>query len=207
MMRIIATGRGGRDTDRLEAFSDGVIAIAITLLVLEIHVPIARGDRQLWRALGNSWPDYLGYLISFVIIGIMWANHHNIFRYIARTDHYLILINLLLLLMIGAVPFTTALLSEHLGQPGERVAVIVYSGWFTLTATAFTFLWRYASHNHRLLDPGADPAAIQAINKSYRLGVPGYLLAFLLAWLSPIASLAIIVLLALLYIRPSASAG
>ncbi|HEY7461710.1 MAG TPA: TMEM175 family protein [Gemmatimonadota bacterium] len=80
----------GRDTNRLEAFSDGVFAIAITLLVLEIHVPHAEGDSALWRALSALWPSYLGYLISFVIIGIMWPNHHNIFKHIVRTDHYLV---------------------------------------------------------------------------------------------------------------------
>ena len=74
------------------------------------------------------------------------ANHHNIFKYIARTDHYLVLINTLLLLCIGFAPFPTALLAEYLGHPGERTAVLVYSGWFLVTAIVYNVLWRYASH-------------------------------------------------------------
>ncbi|CAA9522669.1 MAG: hypothetical protein AVDCRST_MAG73-266, partial [uncultured Thermomicrobiales bacterium] len=103
-------------TVRLETFSDGVIAIAITLLVIEIHVPELDGDyaaADLWRGLRDLWPSYLGYLLSFVIIGILWANHHNVFRMIGRTDHWLIVINTLFLLCVGFLPFTTALLAEY----------------------------------------------------------------------------------------------
>src|SRR5215203_1953425 len=96
----------GSDTTRLEAFSDGVIAIAITLLVLEIRVPEeAESASALWEALRDLWPAYLGYLISFATIGIMWANHHTIFRLITRTSHYLILTNLLFLLCLAFLPF------------------------------------------------------------------------------------------------------
>ena len=133
-------GGNGRDTNRLEAFSDGVIAIAITLLVLEIRVPEAHGAAELWRALRELWPAYLGYLISFLIIGIMWANHHTIFRYINRTDHYLVVINLLLLLCIAFIPFPTALLAEYLGHPEEQVGGIVYSGAFFVTTLVYNLL-------------------------------------------------------------------
>ena len=128
--------RRGRETLRLEAFSDGVIAIAITLLVLEIRVPHIEEATPdaLWRALRGLWPSYLGYLISFATIGIMWANHHTIFRLIDRTDHYLVLANLLFLFFVAAIPFPTALMADYLGHPAEQVGVIVYGGWFLLTA-------------------------------------------------------------------------
>src|SRR5215204_395967 len=119
-----------RETARLEAFSDGIIAFAITLLVLEIRVPHLEGatPESLWSALRDLWPNYLGYLISFATIGIMWANHHTIFRLITRTSHYLILTNLLFLLCLAFLPFPTALLTHTLGHPDERVGIIVYSG-------------------------------------------------------------------------------
>src|SRR5689334_21447135 len=99
MLRALTRGKteAGRETDRLEAFSDGVIAIAITLLVLQIQIPTHAADvaaGELWRTLVGLWPQYLGYFISFATIGIMWANHHTIFRHIGRTDHYLVLANL-----------------------------------------------------------------------------------------------------------------
>lgn len=196
------------DTTRLETFSDGVIAIAITLLVLEIHVPEAQeieSARGLWTALGELWPSYLGYLISFVTIGIMWANHHNIFRQIARTNHYLILFNLLFLLCIGVLPFTTALLSGHLTHAGERAAVVVYAGSFLATALSYFLLWWYPSHGGRLIAPGAKPRAVAEITKRFRLGPPSYLLALVLAFVNTWASLALMALLALLYLLPNAA--
>ena len=194
----------GRDTNRLEAFSDGVIAIAITLLVLEIRVPEAHGAAELWRALRELWPAYLGYVISFLIIGIMWANHHTIFRYISRTDHYLVVINLLLLLCIAFIPFPTALLAEYLGHPEEQVGGIVYSGAFFVTALVYNLLWLYP-RRAGLLDPNADPRAVRRITSRFRLGPPTYLLAFLLSFVSTEASLLVLFLVALLYVLPYAA--
>ena len=154
------------------------------------------------------WPAYLGYLISFPTIGIMWANHHTIFRLIARTDHYLVLLNLLLLLCIGFIPFTTALLTEYAKEP-ERAAVggIVYSGWFLVTALAWFPLWRYASHGRRLIDPAASERAVRSIGNRFRLGPPGYAIAFALSFVSTAASLAVLVGFALAYVLPYAGAG
>src|SRR5919108_1729971 len=104
------------DTARLEAFSDGVFAIAITLLVLEIRLP--EGEGPLWNVLGELWPSYLAYVLSFVTIGIMWANHHAIFRLIARASHGLIVANLFLLMTIAFLPFPTGVLAEHLPHAG-----------------------------------------------------------------------------------------
>jgi uncharacterized membrane protein len=193
-----------RETARLEAFSDGVIAIAITLLVLEIRVPHIEGATPdaLWDALGDLWPNYLGYVISFATIGIMWANHHTIFRLIDRTDHYLVLANLLFLFFVAAIPFPTALMADYLGHPAERVAMIVYSGWFLLTALSYNVLWLYASTGNRLIDPNASPGAVRAISSRFRLGPPAYGLAFLLAFISPVASLVLLLALALTYVLP-----
>jgi uncharacterized membrane protein len=205
-MRNIARAKAEdeRETTRLEAFSDGVIAIAITLLILEIRVPEVEhaSPQELWSALRDLWPNYLGYVISFATIGIMWANHHIIFRYIVRTDHYLILTNLLFLFFVAAIPFPTALMADALGHPAGSVGVIVYSGWFLLTALSYNLLWRYASRQNRLIDPAADPAAVQAITARFRLGPPSYAVAFVLAFISPPLSLAVLLGLALLYVLP-----
>jgi uncharacterized membrane protein len=212
MASILHGGTSGenRDTNRLEAFSDGVIAIAITLLVIEIHVPgheEIHDNGDLLHALWDLWPSYLGYLISFIVIGIMWANHHNIFKHIVRVDHYLILINTLFLLFVGFIPFTTGLLAEYLGQEGEKTAVVAYTGWFFVTALVYNVLWRYPSKIRRtLLDPEADPAAVAAITRRFNYGPPSYGFAFLVAFVYPPASLAIVTILALLYALPSNAA-
>jgi hypothetical protein len=117
-----------RQTTRIEAFSDGVIAIAITLLVLEVRVPHVEEGESLWDALRGLWPSYVGFGLSFVIIGIIWANHHEMFDFITRANRTLVLLNLLFLLCVGFLPFPTALLAEYLGREGERAAVNVYSG-------------------------------------------------------------------------------
>src|SRR5215211_6964115 len=193
----------GGDTTRLEAFSDGVIAIAITLLVLEIRVPEeAESASALWQGLRDLWPAYLGYLISFATIGIMWANHHTIFRLITRTNHYLILANLLFLLCLAFLPFPTALLTHTLGQPGERVGIIVYSGAFLVTALAYNLLWSYAASHARDLMPDAAPQAVQSITRRFRLGPPAYAIAFALAFINTTASLITLAVLALTYVFP-----
>lgn len=106
------------ESGRVEAFSDGVFAIAITLLILEIKVPEGAGE-HLWTALGAQWPSYAAYVVSFLVIGIMWANHHTVFGYVARVDRTLLFLNLLLLLVVAALPWPTALLAEYLRE-GRR---------------------------------------------------------------------------------------
>lgn len=120
-------------THRIEAFSDGVFAIAITLLILDIHVPldpILPGEGTLWvlEELGKQWTNYLSFFLSFLIVGVVWGNHHTMFSYIKRSNHYLIILNLLLLLSIVVVAFTAALLGHYMGTAGQQAAVMVYSG-------------------------------------------------------------------------------
>jgi uncharacterized membrane protein len=198
----------GRGPERLEAFSDGVFAIAITLLVLEIRVPAAEQlttSEGLLKALAALWPSYVGYVVSFVTIGIMWANHHNLFRHVARVDHGLLLANLLLLLGVGFVPFPTALLASTLGEPSQQIGVLVYSGTFVAIAVAFNLLWYRARRDRRLLRPETDPASVDAITRSYRLGPPGYLLAFVLTLVNPALGMAVIIALTILYLVPRSS--
>ncbi len=192
------------ETQRIEAFSDGVFAIAITLLVLELKVPPA-GNSQLATVLIRQWPSYLAFLVSFAFIGIMWINHHRLFTHIRRSDHVLLVLNLLLLLGVITVPFPTAVLAENLGQPGERTATLLYSGTYVVIAIAFNILWRYAtSRNRRLLGPDVDATAVAQIGSQYAYGPVLYFVCFALAWVSVPASLMMNVVLAGLYALPPA---
>jgi uncharacterized membrane protein len=194
------------ETARIEAFSDGVFAIAITLLVLDLKVPRDATDgSHLLRALLAQWPTYLAFLTSFATIGIMWINHHRLFTLIRRSDHTLLLLNSLLLLGITFVPFPTALVAAYVQRRGDRVAALVYSGTFTVIAVVFNLLWGYACHRHRLLHSRADPAMVRAITRAYAFGPPLYLLSFGLAWVSVPASLATNVALALFFALPNRS--
>ena len=192
------------DTTRIETFSDGVFAIAITLLVLEIRVPEIEEGASLFEALFGLWPSYLAYALSFLLIGTMWANHHNRFRYIARSDHVLLFVNTLLLMFMAFIPFPTALLAEYgLGSEDERTAAaVLYSGTLAVTAVFFTLLWLYAATNRRLVERDLAPRLLRAMTRRYLFGVLLYAVAFALAFVVPVASLALIAGLALLFILP-----
>jgi uncharacterized membrane protein len=188
-------------TDRLETFSDGVFAIAITLLVLELDVPTeTHGD--LWHALLQQWPSYLAYLISFAVIGIIWVNHHGILALVARVDRPLLYLNLLLLLAVAGIPFPTALVAEHLQSPGidAKVAAAVYGGWAVLVAVSFNLMWRWIVHDRSLIHQHIDLAALRANTRRFSLGVVIYPLTVGIAFLSPVWALAVHGLLAIYYV-------
>ncbi len=195
-----------RETARLEAFSDGVFAIAITLLVLEIRVPHLGEDaagHELLAALGRLWPSYLAYATSFATILIMWINHHRIFRCLRRVDHPLFILNGLLLLCITFVPFPTALLTEYLQRPAQGIAAAVYSGTFVVTAVIFNLLWHHVARSPRLQDPRINPRFVRQNTLGYVFGPLVYLAAFGLGFLSAALSLAVCLGLAVFFALPS----
>jgi uncharacterized membrane protein len=203
---VSAQSATDNDTARLEAFSDGVFAIAITLLVLEIRLP--ETDGTLAHLLGDLWPSYLAYVLSFVTIGIMWANHHAIFRLIGRASHGLVVANLFLLMTISFLPFPTNVLADHLAESGndQRTAALFYSGTFIVIAIAFQVLWQTAGRNNRLIVPGREAAADE-ITRSYRLGIPMYTVSTLLALWSPVVSVIVVGAIALFWLIPRGRAG
>ena len=138
------------DTTRIETFSDGVFAIAITLLVLELHVPELAHGEGLWSALLDEWPQFGAYLTSFAILGIMWINHHSMFRLIQRSDRGLMFLNLNLLLWTALLPFPTVLLAQFLlaDTSDAHVAAAVYSTNLTLAAIAFSLMWAHVLRAH-----------------------------------------------------------
>ena len=198
------------ETFRLEAFADAVFAIAITLLIIEIRLPPHEEIVQaggLGAALLDLWPSYVGYLVSFVVIGIMWANHHNLMKLIGHVDHGFITLNLLLLMCIAFIPFPTAVMAEHLTDEHERsVAVAFYCGSFTVTAVFYFLMWWHAARNRRLIHSHVPDEAVTAITRAYAPGSLLYLTATLLAFVHVALSLSIIAGLAVLYMLPKAGA-
>ena len=191
-----------RETGRVEAFSDGVFAIAVTLLGFTLKVPVGAGGR-LAAELVKNWPAFVAFLTSFTTIGILWINHHRLFTHIRRIDHPLLLLNGLLLMTVTVVPFATTLLAEYVGYPGGRTAALFYNGVFMAVTTSFNMLWQYAARSHRLLDRLVDARAIHRINLQYGFGPVLYLVSFALAWANVWASLAANVIFAAFFALPA----
>jgi TMEM175 potassium channel family protein len=186
-------------TNRLEAFSDGVFAIAITLLVLEIDVPSADSP-DLWHALKELWPSFAAYLVSFMVIGIIWVNHHGVIDHLQRTNRPVLYLNLLLLLTVGFLPYPTAVLAEHLNSGvDEDVAAALYSCAMTLMGLSFAALWTYITRHRELLGVELSDEQIRRTTIRFTLGNPFYLAAIGLSFVSPPLVLVMIALLAVYY--------
>ena len=187
-----------KSTLRIEAFSDGVFAIAITLLVLELKVPKPSelNGESLLFALRGEWHSYVAFLGGFGAILIMWFNHHMLFNYIRRVDTWMPYLNGFLLMTICVVPWPTALLAEYWGDPQEKSAAIVFSGWMVLLAIAFNALWRYSTHKGRLLAHDVDMTQVNKITRQYSFGPIMYLVAFGLAFYNATASVMLCMVMA-----------
>ena len=200
------------ETYRLETFADAVFAIAITLLVIEIHLPPHEEVLRIGGvgpALLQLWPSYVGYVISFIVIGIMWANHHNLMKLVDRVDHGFITLTLLLLMCIAFLPFPTAVMAEHLADPDEHeraVAVAFYCGCFTVTAVFYFLMWWHAARGRRLIASHVSDEAVRTITRAYVPGSIFYLTATVIAFVNVALSLAIVVGLAALYMFPHVGA-
>jgi uncharacterized membrane protein len=153
------------DTGRTEAFSDGVFAIAVTLLVLDLAVP-DREMRHLFHGILHAWPAYLGYLTSFATVGGLWLVHHSMFRRLAFIDSQVMRVNLLLLLLVAFLPFPTKLMAQTIRDQGaERTAVIFYGLTLAAVSFAITALWRAVLRDRQLLKPGISQREISAVTR------------------------------------------
>jgi uncharacterized membrane protein len=192
----------------MESFSDGVLAIAITLLVLYIRVPPPRLGVSLAHQLGAQWPSYAAYLTSFLTIGIIWINHHAMVRRLGEVDHTVLALNLLLLLTIGVLPFTTALMAEYVKQShGQHLAAAIYSGSFLLMSLAF------ATTNRYILFTKAPLRRVELSEDERRsilargvAGLAPYAIATALAVVSAYVTLAICGAVAIFYALPFTTA-
>ena len=167
---------------RILALSDGVFAIAITLLILEIAVPAATSDADLPRALLGLWPRYLAYVLSFVVIARFWVTHRVAFRLIARDDTVLVWLNLLLLMFVAFLPFPTAVVGGHAGSPA---AAVLYATSACLASTASAAYWWYASGRGRLLRPDAGRAQVRAMRARGLSGAVFFALTLPIAVFAP----------------------
>lgn len=183
---------------RVEAFSDGVFTIAITLLVLTIAEP--RAYQHLAHQLGTQWPSLFAYVVSFAVIGIMWINHHSVFSLLEQVDRSLLYLNLLLLMTIAFLPYPTGVLGQALARgQGTQTAAIVYGVVMALNAYSWTGLWLHASRHRRLLQADFPEAERPTRTLLFTAGAVVYTLAVGVAFLNAYAFLALQGALAVYY--------
>jgi TMEM175 potassium channel family protein len=191
-------------TGRMETFSDGVFAIAITLLILEISVPESAFD-DLWRAIAHEWPSYLAYATSFITIGGIWAAHHGIFRRLAYANQRLMVINLLLLMAVAFLPFPTKLMAEAIhNEDAARAAVIFYGGTMLVISLLLSALWGSVSLDRHVLKPEVAEDEIKAIALATTPNIGFYIAMIALAVFAPrvaIFGYLVIAIIALLRMR------
>lgn len=189
------------DTRRAEAFSDGVFAVAITVLVFGL-LPIGTGER-VTRALLSAWPQYIAYVVSFLTIGIMWLNHHTLMAQLRRVNRPLLVLNLLLLMGVVAVPFPTALVADHLygaAAAGGRAATVTYGLLMILISVAFSGMWLYLGRHAGEVARQPDRTPPRFTSVRFSAGLAGYLAGTIVAIFSPGAALAIYGLIAVYYL-------
>jgi len=190
-------------TNRLEAFSDGVFAIAATLLILNVVEPAG----PLGEGLLQIWASYVAYAVSFVTIGVIWINHHGVMAQIAKVDRLFLLVNVIFLMLIAFIPFPTRLLAEHIMADGAQAAALAYGITLTGTAVMFNVMWQYAAHDKRLLRENASERAVRGITRSYLPGPFIYLVATVSAVVSPQLSAVLYAAIALFYVLESSLFG
>jgi uncharacterized membrane protein len=180
-----------REPGRVVALTDGVIAIAVTLLVLEIRPPDDAG--HLLRGLVALWPSYLAYAVTFMLIGQIWANHHVMFDHIRNVDRVVLLLNTVLLMDIAFLPFAASVLAKAFrAGHGERTAVVFHGIAFELAAVLFNLIWWYARRGRRLLDSTVDDAGVTAIGRRFQLALAWIATGTLLGALLPALGVAVI---------------
>jgi len=197
----------GLTTGRITAFSDGVFSIAITLLVLNLQIP--KGITSLTELLNRLqalWPNLMSYILSFVIIGIYWVAHHNMFHYIKRSNRVFLWINILLLMCVAFIPFPAGLLGQFsfVSQSSlAKVAEIIYACNLILTNLMLSLLWWYATSHHRLVDQDIDPHFVNTVNRRNMTAPVVYAASIGLSFLNVYLSLIVFFLFPLYYIIPS----
>jgi uncharacterized membrane protein len=197
---------GLRSTGRTEAFSDGVMAIAITLLILNVRIdPGYAAGHGLLRAMGHEWPAYLAYLTAFITIAIMWLNHHALFDKIAQIDKPLAWTNLVLLLTVSVLPFPTAVVADyvHAGGINAKVAVSAYGLVSMVNGVSWLVAWHHLSRRPELLNAPFDGPYALLEQRRTAIGVATYAAATAIAWLAPVVALLLYLAMAVFYAATS----
>jgi uncharacterized membrane protein len=180
-----------RDPARIIAFSDGVVAIAVTLLVLEIRPP--ENTTHLLASLADLWPSYLAYVLTFLLIGQVWANHHVMFDHVRSVDRVVLFLNTVLLMDIAFLPFAASVLAQAFRQgEGQRTAVVLHGLTFEVAAILFNLIWWRVTRGRRLLADSIDPAGAKAVRRRFRLALVWIATGTLLGLLYPPLGVAVI---------------
>jgi uncharacterized membrane protein len=190
-----------KETGRVEAFSDGVFAVAVTLLILTIQVPpFGSQSINIPEYVQSQWPFFLAYAVSFLSILVMWANHHGIFNLVVRTDRVLIILNGVLLMVITFFDYPTAIVAAALHEKAyQQFAAMFYTGTLVVLTIVYQLFWRYIATHPGLIDQHVDSSTIQRISREYRFGPLFYLIAFALAYINALAGIAATLVLAIYF--------
>lgn len=192
-----------RPTDRLEYFSDAVLAIAATLLAAELPKPDI--ETGLLQAIAKEWPSYAAFAASFLFICVAWSNHHNMFVYVKKTDHYLLILNSLFLIFVTLQSFTTGLLARYVGKPDERIAALIYHATLVLMTFFYNCTWWYAITHDELLEKNIDKRLVRSLAKEYAFAPAVHLVALVICLWSIPLSIIPIFLLYIYFALPRAS--
>lgn len=194
-----------KETGRIEAFSDGVLGIVMTLLVLELKVPEPRDtpDFSLISELLSHWPTYLAFVVSFSFVLVMWINHHRMFSIIQRSDDILLAANGLLLFGITLFPFAMGIAATYLQHAQAVLGVTIFNGLSVINSVFFNILWRYASGNNRMFKSDVDQALVKTITRQYAMGPLLYAAVLVVGWFSPLLSLFLQAGMALFFALPN----
>jgi TMEM175 potassium channel family protein len=190
--------------NRVESFADGIFAFAATLLILNIVVD---QNQRLGPQLLHDWPSYAAYAISFITIGIIGANHHQVMNQIAHVDRLFLMVTVLFLMFIAFIPFPTRLLALDIQTPDAEAAALAYGITLTGTALLFNVMWRYAAWHHRLLRSDVDQRLVDGISRSYALGPASYGIATIFALVNPQFSALLYAAIAAFYVFESSIFG
>lgn len=183
-----------KETTRVEAFSDGVFAIALTLLILEIKVPDLNDfstNEKLFNALKGLWPSYFAFILSFFAVLIMWINHHGFFKYLRKINPAFMYANGFLLLMVTFINFPTAILGKYINTPAFNMASAFYCGSMVILSVAYNLLWFSAAYKRKLVKDEISDALIVKIRNAYWFGFFIYFSAFVISFYLPLAGLLI----------------
>jgi uncharacterized membrane protein len=191
---------GSEGTARIQALSDGIFSIAMTLLVLDIHVPEVKGSESLWTAVSSSWEPHLAFVIGFFTLLVCWINHHYMFDNIARNNGMLLLLNGFKLLVVSFTPFATALLSKYIGTPSQQTAISIYGFNFFMMGSAMTLLWLYASRNGLTKNETAPHLATISRYYIFASALSGCI--FIISFFSVYVSLFLFALMFIIFVFP-----
>ncbi len=189
-----------KDTSRIEAFSDGIFAVAITLLALDIGVDIkdlqalhplaTTTNGELWHEITMEWPKILTYVNSFTAVLLMWMSHHQIFKILRTTSMKLMILNGLLLMSVALVPFPTKTLGEFIGTDAQKMAIIFYTGYALVVSSAYVlFILTATGGKNNLLLPDEPPQKIQRITRELKIGLSLNISIFILSFFIPVMAL------------------